>query len=225
MSINEANFPSSLWDGLSDRRESRRQDAGPDYEDWDQMVAEVLAVQDYLIGAQTSSGFGAAAGTGVTADTTRGTLNVTTIDIAALSVTTTDNGAAGAQGSQKIYDFPAGNILILGAVGLLSISRVGTNLTATSAVVASVGTVAAGAGDATLTSTEANIVPSTTATLSGGANAAVDMASTAQGIFDGTATPADAILNFATPDAGSTGNDALLVSGSITITWVNLGDN
>lgn len=223
MSINAAEFPASLWDGLSINRDSRRQDAGPDYEDWDQIVAEVLAVQDYLIGAQTSAGFGAAAGTGVTADTVRGTLNVTTIDIADLALATTDNGTI-ASGSQKIYDFPAGNILVLGAVGLLSIVAGAGGLTDTAAVVMSVGTVAA-AADATLTSTEANIIPSTTATLSGGENAAVDMASTAQLIADGTATAIDAYLNVGVPDAGTSASDTLTVNGSITITWVNLGDN
>ena len=34
----------------------------------------------------------------------------------------------------------------------------------------------------------------------------------------------DAYLNVAVPDAGSTGNDTLTVSGTITLVWSNLGD-
>lgn len=223
MSQNASNYPTTVWDGLSVHRNSRNIDAGPDYEDWDQVTAEVLAVQDYARNGQSSE-VGAAAGTGVTASERVGRVQKTTITLVNANIDTVDNGAAGAQGSLKIYDFPAGNIAVLGAVGLLTLARVGTALTATSAVVASVGTVAAGAGDATLTSTEANIMPSATATLSSGTGTA-DLASTAGGMFDGTATAIDAILNVATPDAGSTGNDALTANGTITITWINLGDN
>jgi hypothetical protein len=46
MSVNEADFPGALWDGLGPNRTSRMDDKRPDFEDWDQLVAEVMAMQD-----------------------------------------------------------------------------------------------------------------------------------------------------------------------------------
>ena len=224
MSQNAANFPTSVWDGTAPNRDSRNVDAGPDYEDWDQIVAEVLATQGYLISPLTS-GAGSAAGTGVSASSSRGSVNVTTITIAALSVTITDATTAGAHGTQKIFDFPAGNILVMGAVGTLSFTAGAGGIADTAAVVASIGSAAVVTDNATLLTTEADIVPSTSATLSGGVNAAIDMASTAQLVKDGTSSAASANLNIAVPDAGSTANDTITVSGTVTITWLNLGDN
>jgi hypothetical protein len=56
----------------------------------------------------TSSGVGAAAGTGVTAvETGDGAVHKTVLTLAALSIAVTDTGGAnGGQGSQKVYDFP-----------------------------------------------------------------------------------------------------------------------
>lgn len=169
-------------------------------------------------------GNGAVAGTGVTGVEQAAKVHTTVITLAATSITMTDAGAAGCHGSQKIYDFPAGNILILGATTDLAITAGAGGIGDTAAVVGSVGSVAAANDNATLTSTEANIVPSTTATLTGGVGA-MDGESTAVAMLDGTATAVDAYLNFAVPDAGSSANDTLAVSGTVTIAWINLGDN
>jgi hypothetical protein len=169
-------------------------------------------------------GNGAAAGTGNVASEQVGTVHKTVLTLTALSVTMTDATTAGNQGLQKIYDFPEGNILILGATTDLAIAAGVGGITDTAAVVGSIGSVAASNADATLTSTEANIVPSTSATLTGGVGAFGGQ-STASAMLDGTATAVDAYLNFAVPDAGSTGNDTMSVTGTVTLVWVNLGDN
>lgn len=167
---------------------------------------------------------GAVAGVGVTVQEQAG-LYRTVITLTNASVTTTDATTNGASGSLKVYDFPEGNLVFLGATSDITIARVGTNLTATAAVVASVGTVAA-AADVTLTGTEQDLVPSTVATLTAGAGVFKGKSLTAGiAVLDGTATAKDAYLNFAVPDAGSAGNDALLVNGTITILWANAGDN
>ncbi len=44
MSINVAQYPD--WDGLGPNRTERQQDASPDYEDWDQLIAEYLVMQN-----------------------------------------------------------------------------------------------------------------------------------------------------------------------------------
>lgn len=173
----------------------------------------------------TASGVGAAAGTGVTAaETGTGAVHKTVLTLAALSIALTDNGAAGGQGSQKVYDFPEGVIQLLGASYNLTTARVGTALAANAALVGSLGSAAAGAGDATLSSTEADMIASTTGTLTAGAGALAKHGSLVATAFDGHTTPIDAILNLAVPDAGISANDAVLVSGTITIVWANLGD-
>jgi len=45
-----ASFPASVWDGLTNFRTNRRVVRAPDYEDWDEMLAEVLAIETSLVG-------------------------------------------------------------------------------------------------------------------------------------------------------------------------------
>ena len=169
-------------------------------------------------------GNGAAAGSGVSASEQAGRVHTTVLTLTASSITMTDAGAAGCHGGTKIYDFPVGNVMILGATTDLAITAGSGGITDTASVVGAVGTVVTATDNATLLSTEANIVPSTVATLTGGVGAC-DGQSTASVILDGTDTAADAYLNFAVPDAGSTANDTLSVTGTVTLVWINFGDN
>lgn len=159
--------------------------------------------------------------TGITASHRTGVTQELTITLVNQSVAITDAGASGAGGGLKVYSFPRGNIKLDNFTTNLTISRVSTAITATAAVVAALGTVTA-AADATLTSTEADIIPSTTATLTAGAGV-VKARAAASVYVDGTTTAKDVYLNFAIPDAGSTGNDSLLVNGTITLQWNNGG--
>jgi hypothetical protein len=45
MSINQPNFPNKIWDGFSPSRHDRTIDRPPDGEDWDQIIAEIIALQ------------------------------------------------------------------------------------------------------------------------------------------------------------------------------------
>lgn len=164
-----------------------------------------------------------AAVTGLSKKTTYGGLITEVFPLVNVNVSTTEAGAAGAYGGLKIADLPEGNITILSASTNLTIAKVGSGISASAAVVGSLGTVTAGA-DATLTSTEANIVPSTAATLGSGTGAFRGELTTML-VADGTTTRVPVYLNFAMPDAGSTANDALTVNGSITLVYVVGGDN
>lgn len=173
---------------------------------------------------KSSVGNGAAAGTGVVAaEFGNGIVHKTVLTVTALSVTSTDATTDGAFGTQKVYDFPAGPIQILGASYNLALTKSGAGIATNAAVVVGLGTVAAVAGD-TLETTEQDIIPSTTATLSSGVGTAAKHGSVVTTAFDGHTTPIDAILNFAMPDAGTSANAAILFTGTITIHWVNLGD-
>ena len=149
----------------------------------------------------------------------------TVITLSGLSVTMTDAGAAGCHGSVKLYDFPACNLLFLGGTCSLTLTAGAGGISDTAAAVLSVGTATVGVDNATLTLTEADLIPSAAATLTAGVGTGAGKTVTAGVVvFDGTSTAKDAWLNIAVPDAGSTANDTFTVSGTITLVWSNLGD-
>jgi hypothetical protein len=174
-----------------------------------------------------SAGSGVASGTGVTVVESGDTaFKKTVLTFTNASIAMVDATTAGSHGSLKVYTFPAGLISYQGGTTNLTIARVGTAITTTAAVVGAVGTATVGTDDDTLTDLEADLIPSTASTLTAGAGVTKGKYAVAPQVpFDGTATAKEAYLNFAIPDAGSTGNDALLVNGTITIVWSNLGDN
>lgn len=218
-----ADFPSAIWDGLSanTERENLQVYLSPDGDDWKQIVDEVIAIETRL----GTSSVGASNGSAVAATESVGVVNKTVLTLTDLEVDMTDAGAAGCHGSHKIYDFPEGAIMILGAVSDLTTLAGAGGIADDAALVGSVGTEAAGVDNATLTSAEADIIPSTTGTLTSGAGTLDGVSTTALiATFDGTTTPADAYLNIAVPDADSTADDTVTVNGTVTITWVHLGD-
>ncbi len=54
MSIQKPNFPTEVWDGTSESRDNRLIDRSPDYFDWDQLVAELIATQQAIVGIPVS---------------------------------------------------------------------------------------------------------------------------------------------------------------------------
>lgn len=81
------------------------------------------------------------------------------------AITMTDATTNGCHGSAKLYDFPAG-LLEIHRVKVDLTTLASANITTTAALVGSLGTAAVGTGNATLTGTEADVVPSITGTLS-----------------------------------------------------------
>jgi len=187
-------------------------------------------------------------------------------------LTITDQTSTVGYGGLKIYDFPAGEIFIAAvSVDLTEITESGGIVSDFDSDFA-IGTVTA-SNNATLTSTEANIVQSTSvaqavagttsatgtsrtlitpltdnsggtasdtlaaltgsyveatmentvASLAAKINALINRIG-GMAIFDGTATPIDLFLNMLVDDADQDGGGILSLTGTITITWVNLGD-
>lgn len=129
----------------------------------------------------------------------------------------------------KVYDFPEGRILVLGvtaSIAQTTTSDLATTLNASSTGALSVGTATASA--VTLNSTMADLLPSTAFTSS----ATVDVAGTAVGAalaasaqFDGTSTAKSVYVNTAYATTADVDGDATqTLSGTVTITWINLGD-
>lgn len=129
----------------------------------------------------------------------------------------------------KIYTFPEGRILVLGVTA--SIAQTTTSALATTLNASSTGALALGtatASSTTLNSTMADLLPSTAFTSSATVNVAgtaVGAALAAAAQFDGTTTAKDVYLNTAfatTTDVD--GNATQTLSGTITMTWISLGD-
>lgn len=136
---------------------------------------------------------------------------------------TTDNTTNGAQGSFIAYTFPEGLIHNKGEVMSGTISAAGS-LTTTAAVVSAFGSVAAGVESVgTLGSTKADFVPQTTSTLTASVGTFANVSSTTA-LFDGTAAAKVMRVNFAIPDAGSSGAGTITMYGVATVNWSLLGD-
>lgn len=117
-----------------------------------------------------------------------------------------------------IYTFPAGFILVLGAV-MDGVTAVANAANGAATISMAVGTEAA-ADDKDLAGTEANIIASTA--ISNGADTwPATLAVSAQ--FDGTVTPVKLHVNAAVENAVSSGAVTVALTGTLTVTWINLG--
>ena len=189
-----------------------------------------LTLTDEGVQVDDPSGDSSGAGmptTAVTAvETIGGLVHKTTLTMVNKPVTV-GNTTGVSFGGSKIYDFPAGRILVLG-VTLASVSFDLTDAGNVTPIDATMGgDIAVGstvAGDGTLTGADVDLIPSTSIDpISGGVTGAA-LAASAQ--FDGTTSPLDAYFNILIDDAdvGNAASDVLLVNGTLTITWLNCGD-
>lgn len=178
---------------------------------------------------ETAKGVGAAAGTGVVAqEFGDGVFHKTVLTLTNVAVALTDEAGVVAYGSQKVYDFPAGAILLLGAVADLDVTKSSAGVNADWDGDFGLGTAAAGNNNA-LATTEQDILP-TTATpqaAAGVTTAKGQSTATENKVHDGTSTAIECHLNVLVDDAdhnvaGTACN--LIFNGTITLHWINLGD-
>lgn len=187
------------------------------------------SLRNSIYGAPSTQG--SAAGTGVVA-TNYGTQAIqrTVIKLTDAAVALADEAGVVAYGGLKIFDFPAGLIVFLGAVADLALTKSSAGVNANWDGNVGLGTVTA-SNNATLSSTEQNLIPTTSTpqAVSGATTADCKSTSTESGaILDGTSTAVDVFLNLLVDDADHdvTGTACnLIVNGTITLTWINLGDN
>lgn len=175
----------------------------------------------------TESGNGALAGTGVAvSEQGGGPIHQTVFTLTDMPLAVS---LANKFGSQKIYDFPEGRIQIIGVVANVKFG-VTSNRAATindnAALKFAIGSAAA--SNATLATTMVDLLPKTSKTLDGLVAAyttLVGAALAAQATFDGTTTALDAYFNVGFETATDVDADGTMkVSGTVTITWINLGD-
>lgn len=182
----------------------------------------------------TSESVGASNGATVSAvERGNGILHKTILTCTATPVTISDDAGVAQYGGVKIYDFPAGMICTLGAVmsGSLTAGVTGTIINNWDGDCA-LGTATATTGN-TLTGTEANILQSVA--VSAGASdkiGVVDAVSVATALtesgarwLDGTDTAIDMYANFLIDDDATHTAGTATFTGTVTVTWLYLGDN
>ncbi len=172
----------------------------------------------------TTAGVGTVSGTGVSVvEGGNSGLHKTTFTLANTQVIT-DAGAAGAQGGTKIYTFPEGVITILGVSCNATTLAGAGGIADGAATVHSLGTVTAAVDNATLTSTEADIIASFAGTMTTGAGAFTKYGAINATPYDGHTTAIAVFLNSAVPDADSSASDTITFAGSCTLLWSTSGD-
>ena len=128
----------------------------------------------------------------------------------------------------KIYDFPQGRILVMGVTATLQQKTTSAILATLNSGTGAISVGTATASATTLASTMVDLLPSTaftSSTVINVAGTAVSSALAASAQFDGTSTAKDVYLNTAyatTTDVD--GNATQTISGTVVITWTQLGD-
>lgn len=158
-----------------------------------------------------------------------GVIHQTVLTCTALPISIADDAGVAQYGGVQIYDFPAGLLTTLGAVIDGAVTGYASLIDTFDGDVA-IGTAAATTG-ATLVSTEADILQSVALSQAVAEVANCDAVSVATALtesgarwLDGTGTAKDAYLNFVIDDNAAHGAGTATFTGTITITWINLGD-
>lgn len=186
------------------------------------------SLYDYLDGKSTGGDVPAVTGLTVSHDGA-GPYRKTTLTFTDVAMALTDNAGVIAYVGTKVYDFPDGAILFLGAKADLALTKSSTGVNADWDGDFSLGTVTA-SNNASLSSTEQDLIPTTaTPQAAAGATTAKGVSTSTEAckVLDGTGTAKDVYLNFLVDDAdhnvaGTACN--LIANGTVTLHWVNLGD-
>jgi hypothetical protein len=156
-----------------------------------------------------------------------GPIHKTIMTFTTTPITVTDDSGQGQYGGAvtAIYTFPAGCILFLGAVidGSVTLGTTGT-ITNTWAGVVALGSVTSTTGS-TLTGTEGTFMPSTAIATASSKVSVVDAVSSTNIVpYDGTTTSAPLFFNLLVTDESTHTSGTGTFTGTITVTWINLGD-
>ena len=239
-----ATFPAEIWDGDSGNRDSDdNRQAAPDWRDWNRMLNEIRAVQQSNRGIDpniTLNNHGTLTSkTGLTVqEYGNAALHKTILTLDSMAMASTDGttpATDAAWGTQKLYTFPQGHVIIFGAHQVFPLGKLiattggGTGFADAADFEIGVGTaVRANGTNFALQATEKDIVPASDCDLTTKASDAIESAQLAAALYkDGSASAITANLNFCTLDDADHGTvaDILTVSGTITILWTMQGDD
>ena len=173
--------------------------------------------------SQLVGGSGIAVGTGVAAIDTVGVVHQTVIDLSSVAMTGTDNTIMWF--AEEIFNMPAGSTLILGATADVSLLGSGGVKTGAEGDIA-LGTITADVGGG-LAGHDADIIASTAYTLS---SFEADVTARSAAIvnagapFDGSSTATKVWFNAIVDSGDFTTTGVLTITGTVTLTWLSLGD-
>jgi len=197
----------------------------------DRMVVQAHGTLELQAGATISTAIGAGAigvsSTGFTlVETGDGVTHQTTLTLDEdFEFFIVDAGANGAHGSVKLYTFPVGYIKITGATTNLALDCVPTNgLVDAATYDIGIGSITAGVDNAALATTEQNIIAKIEGNMSGATVASIHGINATSLAIDGTSTAEDAWFNVAIEADDAADDQLCTLSGTVTITWTNLGD-
>lgn len=162
-------------------------------------------------------------------ETFDGTTHQTVITLTLTGANDLDlSGAADNGIGVQVYQFPAGRINILGSViDATVVTNLVYNASANDVFNVGAGSVSATqAAEGDLTATEVDLLPKVVLDTVSNTVATFqwESALAAGAQFDGTATALKAFINAAVLNASTTADVTLAITGTWTITWVNLGD-
>jgi len=163
---------------------------------------------------------GSATGAVVTNITSAG--NQTTITFTDYAMTITDSEGSGGHGALKLIDFPEGYIRATSAIGDIGITAV-SGIAADGAFDMALGSATTLTNAEELGNANVDFAAKVDGTLSSGADD-IDIVQTTSQDEDGHAGSTDVWLCVAVADANMTATGSMTFSGTIVITWTNLGD-
>ena len=207
-------YPTSIWDGNTPNRDrSLAQKKSPNWQDWNVLTSELIAVENKLGVGSREDG---SVETGVTQVSDSSLVQKTVLSLKDISIACAE-GTTKEFGSSLLFTFPKGAIKVLGVV-------VDLKLTSTDYSAVEEGDLALGdiaATDRALTGQDVTWLAATALTFATG-ESTVQSHGDIVAVQDGTTTPNPVYLNIAMDNDGGAGT--IVVNGTITITWVNLGD-
>ena len=134
----------------------------------------------------------------------------------------------GFEDDQTLYTFPAGHIKIEGCVidAVSTLTSTNFNATANDLFNLSIGSTAADNGDGTLSTTEVNMIASTSIDTTSGTVLTNDFTAgpAVDALLDGTTTAAIIVANMGVPAANDNGANTNGITGTLTVYWKELGD-
>jgi len=188
-------------------------------------------VKASTLGSQSSTAGTKNGSTVSAAETSFGPFHQTVLTCTATPISIADDAGVAQYGGVKVYTFPEGLIATMGAVidGAVTLGTTGTIINTWAGGIA-LGTVTATTG-ATLTGTEANIMKEVDVAAATAKVASVDAVSAATVLtesgaswIDGTGTAAPVFLNLVVDDDATHTAGTGTFTGTITLTWLALGD-
>jgi len=183
---------------------------------------DIVLVGGSKIDGSTTSGATHATATGVTNVNYAGALNQTVITFTSYAMPIVDSAGSGGHGTLKLVDFPEGVIRVTSAIGDIGITAV-DGIGAAGVFDMAMGSATTLTNSETLANANVDFVAKVDGTLSSGADD-IDLVGTTSQDEDGHSASTDVWLCVAVMDTDMTATGTMTFSGTIVITWHNMGD-